>query len=88
MPDKPSDIRSLKTSALTAKKNRLSKSSKHKQIYILWSSGLHAFNFSVKHFTQLEKGLNSRVLTSAWRWYLRNFQHQPHRGLANSVGHA
>lgn len=55
VPNKLSDTRSLKTSALTGERNWLSKSSKHKQAFMLWSSGLQAFNLSVKHLTQLEK---------------------------------
>lgn len=66
MPNKLSDTRSLKTSPLTGEKNWLSKSSKHKQVLMLWSSGLQAFNSSVKHLTRLEERTQPQELSLTW----------------------
>ena len=90
MPDKPPDIRSLKTAALTGGKTRLRKSPKHKQSFVLSSFVLHGSNFSVRHFAQLGKKNSvarpALVLIRAQRCYLENVRHRPQSGLASPVG--
>lgn len=82
MLDKPPNIRSLKTAALTGGKPRLSKSSNYKQTFILWSFVLHVFSFSVQHFAHLRGELHGQiclVLISAQRCYFEHVQHQSQR---------
>lgn len=63
MPDKSSDIKSLKTIASAGEKTRLSKQSKYKQTFILWSFVLHAFDFSVSTFCCRKQ---NSVVRSTW----------------------
>lgn len=62
LPGKPSDIRSLKTAAVTGGEKRLCKSPKHKQIFILWSFVLHGLNFSVETLGSSGKRTQQRDL--------------------------
>lgn len=92
MSDKPPDIRSLKTAALTGGKTRLRKSPKHKRSFILPSFVLRGSNFSVRHFAHLGKKNSvarpALVFIHAQRCYLENVRHRPQSSLASPVGSA